>query len=54
VGLNFISILPYVGSVILERIFSNVLFPAPFRPIIPIISPSLMSKKIFFKAQKEL
>ena len=47
----FNSILPSVGSVILDKIFNNVVFPAPFLPIIPITSPRLTLKETSFKAQ---
>ena len=43
--------MPLVGSVTLEIIFSNVLFPAPFRPRIPITSPWATSKLISSRAQ---
>ena len=35
-----------------ETIFSSVLLPAPFRPMMPTTSPSLTSKETSFKAQK--
>ena len=34
---------PQVGSVMRERIFSRVLFPAPFLPISPTTSPCRIS-----------
>ena len=37
-------ILPVVGVVTLERIFSKVLLPAPLRPMMPTASPWLISK----------
>src|ERR1039458_8641968 len=43
---------PLAGAVTRERIFSNVLLPAPFRPIIPKISPCLTEKETSRKAQK--
>src|SRR5213594_3682747 len=48
----WISACPSVGSVIRERTFSSVLFPAPFRPITPTTSPRLISKEMSFNAQK--
>ena len=47
------SAYPVVGSVIRERIFSKVLFPAPFLPISPITSPWNTSKLTSFKAQND-
>src|SRR6185437_13884399 len=43
--------MPHVGFVILERILSNVLLPAPFRPIMPTASPRLIEKDTFCNAQ---
>ena len=34
-----------------ERIFNNVLLPAPFRPMMPIASPCLTSKDTSLSAQ---
>src|SRR5204863_318709 len=34
-----------------ERIFSNVLLPAPFLPMMPTVSPSLIVKETSFNAQ---
>jgi hypothetical protein len=34
------------------KIFSNVLFPAPFRPMMPTTSPRLTSKETSLSAQK--
>src|SRR5690554_546726 len=48
-----ISMRPSVGWVILDNTFNKVDFPAPFLPITPIISPLLISKDMFFNAQKE-
>src|SRR5271157_5042895 len=42
---------PSVGSVIRERIFSSVLFPAPLRPMIPTTSPGRTSNDTSFNAQ---
>ena len=42
---------PDVGSVMRLIIFSNVLLPAPLRPITPSTSPSLMSNEISRSAQ---
>ena len=47
-----ISIRPFVGGVIRDNIFNSVDFPAPFRPIIPTLSPLSISKFTSFKAQK--
>ncbi len=44
---------PVVGSVIRDRIFSSVLLPAPFRPMIPTTSPGFTSKDTSFSAQIE-
>ena len=49
-----ISARPAVGSVIRERIFSSVLFPAPFRPMIPTTSPRRTSKDTSRRAQIEV
>ena len=46
-----ISAYPVVGSVTRERIFNNVLFPAPLAPMNPTTSPALTSKETFCKAQ---
>lgn len=46
-----ISTEPLVGRVIRERIFRRVLFPAPFRPMMPRTSPRLSSKETSFRAQ---
>ena len=35
-----VRMLPDVGYVILDKILSRVLLPAPLRPMIPTISPS--------------
>ena len=43
--------LPVVGPVTLERIFSRVLLPAPFFPMIPSTSPCFTSKLMSFSAQ---
>ena len=43
---------PSVGSVMRLRIFSSVLLPAPFRPMMPTTSPRLTSKETSFSAQK--
>ena len=45
------SLAPRLGSVIRLRIFSNVLLPAPLRPMMPRISPCLTSKFTSFRAQ---
>ena len=45
------SAIPSVGSVIRERILSNVLLPAPFGPITPTISPRATSKDTSSRAQ---
>jgi len=37
--------------VIRDKILSNVLFPAPLRPMMPMTSPCLTSKETSFKAQ---
>ena len=44
----FISILPLVGGVTSAKTFKRVDLPAPLGPIIPIISPLLISKLMFF------
>src|ERR1017187_5586047 len=41
---------PVVGAVTRDNTFSNVLLPAPFRPIMPRISPCLTSKETSRKA----
>ena len=46
----WISTLPSVGFKIPEITFSMVLFPAPFRPISPSVSPFLTSKLTWFSA----
>ena len=52
VGLTpLIVAFPMVGSVIRLNTLSKVDFPAPLEPIIPIRSPCLTSKSIFFNAQ---
>src|SRR5262245_46853213 len=48
------STFPVVGSVMRERIFSNVDLPAPLRPITPTTSPGATSKLTSFKAQTVL
>jgi hypothetical protein len=42
---------PVVGEVMRERTFSRVLLPAPFRPMIPTMSPRSTSKFTSFSAQ---
>lgn len=42
---------PPVGSVMRLRIFSRVLFPAPFRPMMPTTSQRLTSKETSLSAQ---
>ena len=42
---------PVVGSTIRERIFRSVDFPAPFRPISPMMSPCSISKLTSRSAQ---
>ena len=46
--------LPLVGAVMPARILSNVLLPAPLRPMTPTDAPRGTSKVTFFKAQKLL
>ena len=43
---------PTVGGVIRARILSIVLFPAPFRPMMPTVSPARISNETSFRAQK--
>jgi len=43
---------PEVGAVTCDMILSNVLFPAPFRPMMPSTSPSSSSKLTSARAQK--
>jgi hypothetical protein len=40
-----------VGGVIFDSTFRSVDFPAPFFPIMPMLSPALTLKLIFFNAQ---
>src|SRR5574341_1929918 len=47
----WISARPLVGSTIRERILSKVLFPAPFRPMMPTICPCGISKEASRSAQ---
>src|ERR1700723_583065 len=42
---------PDVGYVILERIFSRVLFPAPFFPMMPTVSPCRIDSEMVSSAQ---
>src|SRR5690348_18098009 len=44
------TLFPYT-TLFRSRIFKSVDFPAPFRPIIAILSPCLTSKEISFSAQ---
>ncbi len=46
-----ISTRPSVGAVIRERIFNNVLLPAPFGPMMPTICPRSTSKDTCRNAQ---
>ena len=48
----FIEIEPDVGCNNPIIVLINVVFPAPFWPNIPIISPSFILREIFFKAWK--
>ena len=43
--------LPFVGDAILERIFNNVVFPAPLLPINPTLSPLFISIFILLRAR---
>jgi hypothetical protein len=47
-----VSARPLVGSVMRERIFSSVDFPAPLRPMIPTTSPCFTSKETSLSAQR--
>src|SRR6266446_5134787 len=46
-----ISACPFVGAVMRDRILSNVLLPAPLRPMMPTTSPFLTSKETSLRAQ---
>ncbi len=48
------SAYPQVGSVMRDRIFRSVLFPAPFRPISPTTSPCLISKVASLERPEDL
>ena len=42
---------PVLGSVMRDRILSSVILPAPLRPMMPTISPRLISKSTSLSAQ---
>jgi hypothetical protein len=48
------STLPVVDDSVPQIICNNVDFPEPLRPIIPTVSPFLISKEMSFNAQNSL